>query len=960
MPTLLSIGPRIFAKSINRSHNEKPRHRSEIQIISTEVTLMIWQCRQIIQNFRILGGFLPLLLILSDRPAFASAESTNSLPDGYWGKEFYSPGDSRSKVLTVAVGPDGSIYCGGDFSSFAQRIGAARIARFDGTTWEAMGGGLSPGKVYAILPVDQDVYVGGSFSRAGTNTAYNIARWDGTEWHEIGGGVSGEVHALAWQDGVLYVGGNFTSAGNVPVNNIASWDGSAWKGLTEGLIAPVGNFSNMDPVNALCFWNGDLVAAGTFELAGGAPASHVAKWDGHEWSPLGLGVSSRNSAGISVGAYPSALTTDLAGNLYIAGDFNQAGTNVAQMIARWDGIDWHQLGDGLPRGIDNYLTSVYCDGTNVYAGGIVGGTKGLLRWDGTSWSAVDSPTYFVILCAAGNGKSLYIGAELSSPMASQTFGIARFDGNSWSIMGGGLLGSRPQEFYVPTSVGGITSFHERIITAGQVSDDKIAAWDGQSWDLIDPAPHASNPSVRCNALLSDGENLYVAGDSFALPRVNGTFADGVARYDGTNWFRLAAGLPDPGLSLASRGNDLFVGHRSGISRWDGITWSQLGDDLHGPVYALALDRGDLFAGGNFTNSGATPLHNVARWDGLTWSPLGEGFNSRVKALAVMNHVLYAAGDFTQSGEIDLDHIASWNGSTWTRVDTSNLGPAGTVTACEALFPAPDGTLYLGGSFGLQTVSWLKEKTVHPLDASVFYGSENTPSATALFLRGADLFVGGDFLMPDALNLRFARWHFTRPLLSPTAVAPRAANEGSPFTCVLTISNPSDVPFSNCVLQASLPLGTSFAGPSGEPQLSGALASWSLGTLAPGQTTNLELTITAIPSSTPFVILDDYSVTDATGGVFRGSPLYISIIRPDKPPILSITRFESKPDGSNLLGLRVTLPASTVSDIELQTSPNLGAWTTITNTTPTNGIADFLDEHSTDPARYYRVISTLNP
>jgi hypothetical protein len=44
-------------------------------------------------------------------------------------------------------------------------------------------------------------------------------------------------------------------------------------------------------VLALTRFEGDLIAAGRFTLAGQTPAQHVARWDGAAWIPLGLGLS---------------------------------------------------------------------------------------------------------------------------------------------------------------------------------------------------------------------------------------------------------------------------------------------------------------------------------------------------------------------------------------------------------------------------------------------------------------------------------------------------------------------------------------------------------------------------------------------------------------------------------------------------------------------------------------------
>lgn len=69
----------------------------------------------------------------------------------------------------------------------------------------------------------------------------NVARWDGTTWSDVGGGVSGGdavVNALTVLDDgsgpALYAGGRFTDAGGVGVSNIAKWNGATWSPVGAG------------------------------------------------------------------------------------------------------------------------------------------------------------------------------------------------------------------------------------------------------------------------------------------------------------------------------------------------------------------------------------------------------------------------------------------------------------------------------------------------------------------------------------------------------------------------------------------------------------------------------------------------------------------------------------------------------------------------------------------------------
>src|SRR5437879_10650610 len=100
-----------------------------------------------------------------------------------------------------------------------------------------MGGILGPNgdAVDALAVAASDVYAGGAFTTAGGSAANNIAKWDGSSWSALGSGMDEGVDALAVSGTDVYVGGLFTTAGDNAANNIAKWDGSSWTALGSGM-----------------------------------------------------------------------------------------------------------------------------------------------------------------------------------------------------------------------------------------------------------------------------------------------------------------------------------------------------------------------------------------------------------------------------------------------------------------------------------------------------------------------------------------------------------------------------------------------------------------------------------------------------------------------------------------------------------------------------------------------------
>jgi hypothetical protein len=100
------------------------------------------------------------------------------------------------------------------------------VAKWDGTNWSALGSGITTAStVLAIRSHGNDIYAGGGFTVAGSDTVKNVAKWDGITWQNMGSGANNQVMALATTvAGEIYVGGVFTQAGDKISNRLGLWD----------------------------------------------------------------------------------------------------------------------------------------------------------------------------------------------------------------------------------------------------------------------------------------------------------------------------------------------------------------------------------------------------------------------------------------------------------------------------------------------------------------------------------------------------------------------------------------------------------------------------------------------------------------------------------------------------------------------------------------------------------------
>lgn len=259
---------------------------------------------------------------------FQNAGTTPASRIASWDGASWSPladGFSGGQVWALGEYDDGSglaLIAGGGFTaSGATPLNG--IAAWDGTTWTGLGDGLTGGAVRAVAEFDDGsgpaLYAGGVFTQAGGLPAAHIARWDGTNWEAVGGGMDDVVKALHVHDDgsgpKLYAGGIFDTAGGVPARGLAAWDGSAWSAVGQGLAVYVNDLATFDD------------GTRTQLYAGGTGTPHIQRWDGSAWSGIGaVNWTVRALARYDDGRGPG---------LFLAGDFVQTGEIYSQNIARY-------------------------------------------------------------------------------------------------------------------------------------------------------------------------------------------------------------------------------------------------------------------------------------------------------------------------------------------------------------------------------------------------------------------------------------------------------------------------------------------------------------------------------------------------------------------------------------------------------------------------------------------------
>lgn len=695
---------------------------------------------------------------------------------------------------------DGSgptLYAGGSFY----------VVRREGERWVRIG--EPNGLVHALAVYDDGtgpaLFLGGSFEEIDGVRVRGVARWDGARWTPFGPVIdagSPTIRSLVVHDDgrgggpALYVAGSFLRLADGTLSlNAGRWSARGWEAFADGL---TGNA--LSELTVLEGGPGEPAQLFGIEgyVQGGSARGRLVRHDGTSWSVFAQDFGTdpdRLVTELVAFAEPGLLAPHVRPALFVGGSFRSVEGVTARNIARWDGQGWTAVaaGPGMP------VNELLVQRGALYAGGDLGRVR---RWDGREWTALPPMLNesAVSVLATGHdaaGPRLLVGAGPDQTSDAECY-LSTWDGTRWSTLEPWLNGPVLALATFDDGLGGGPALYVggTFTVAGGTASRAVAKFDGTSWTSLAGGMRGQFARTIVQALVvhddGSGPALFAAGE---FVDAGGRSARNVARWDGTRWSALAAGLDQVVESLVvfddglGGGPMLYAGGfftASGatplarVARWDGASWSALGAGVSELVHALAVhDDGQgagpaLFAGGRFTAAGGAAALRLARWDGVAWSPVGGGVNGEVWDLAVFDDglgagaALHAAGSFNLAGGVSARGVARWDGAGW-----SALG-AGLIGTGRALAVLDDGRgpgLFVGGNFAsaggvaASRVARWDGATWTPLAGGVEAGPT---SVEVLLAAGAPfpapaLLVGGIFLDAGGTGDSFlGRWQGCAP------------------------------------------------------------------------------------------------------------------------------------------------------------------------------------------------------
>lgn len=355
-------------------------------------------------------------------------------------------------------------------------------------SWTALSDPRISRDVYALAVTDSgDLYAGGFFfsSPAKPNNFSRLARWDGTTWSQLGQGRTNGVDYTVTEllsDGTrVVVGGEFGSAYigetgyGINLQGIGRWTGSDWQPFTMG-----GATGVRGTVHALASSGANLYVGGQFLDAGSAPSTNVVRWDGQQWVSLGRGLGDFQTERVM------ALAVGPDDSLYAGGTFQPGPNCPARRLARWDGKAWSEVGggvDGTVHALAFYQGALIVGGEFLEAGG--NPVPKLARWDGTRWTSlgggVRGGDVYALTVHAG---ALYAGGSFADAGTVAANGLARWDGFQWVGLGGGVGGFNNPAVYAIAATNNRVYVGGHFESAGGILSPYVARWDE---DMVTPS-----------------------------------------------------------------------------------------------------------------------------------------------------------------------------------------------------------------------------------------------------------------------------------------------------------------------------------------------------------------------------------------------------------------------------------------------------------------------------------------
>lgn len=301
----------------------------------------------------------------------------------------------------------------------------------------------------------------------------------------------------------------------------------------------------------------------------------------------------------------------------------------------------------------NWTPRVFYEDTTaqmMYIGGEFSTVNGvpcnrIVAYDGTSYYLLQPERWIPSPCLA-------ITKFQNEIYAGGFGGLSKWNGNTWTTIDSGL-----------GIVRGLFNYNNKLLVTGTFDDDSLggyystaALWDGTNWSNflgIDTIIGWHTNTITSFKVFQN--QLYLGGNIDHLGAINE-----IVRFNGNQWTEVGGGINGIGdewvddmeifngeLYVAGRFSIATGGPGNNIAKWNGTTWQSVSLGLQNvQVLDLMVYNSELWAVGKFSQAGTIPAQYLAKWDGTKWcSVLNSTFDNGVVCLGTLQGDLYIGGAF---------------------------------------------------------------------------------------------------------------------------------------------------------------------------------------------------------------------------------------------------------------------------------------------------------------------------
>jgi hypothetical protein len=283
-----------------------------------------------------------------------------------------------------------------------------------------------------------------------------------------------------------------------------------------------------------------------YYLSDNAAQTLIERWDGTSWSIVSSPNTSATQSNFLLG-----VTCGSASECWAVGYYYNDNVISQTLIERWDGTSWSIVNSPNTSTADyNSLSGVTCvSGSECWAVGYYFTSDNFVdqtlieRWDGTSWSIVSSPNTSTteanvvlgVTCVSASecwAVGYYYGLD---DLISQTL-IERWDGTSWTIVNSPNTNTQSNVLLGVTcrSASDCWALGDYALT-GSVLQTLIERWDGTSWAIVSsPNTSTTQSNLLYGVACGSASDCWAVGYYIvdAVSNLNQTL---IERWDGTSW-----------------------------------------------------------------------------------------------------------------------------------------------------------------------------------------------------------------------------------------------------------------------------------------------------------------------------------------------------------------------------------------------------------------------------------------